>query len=162
MKNNIIKITLNPLNFNIYLKIINNKIYWSEQAEPNLEITLTPSAIIKAKIHGFEKCIKNKDIKISGDMMVAMQLREILESFDFDVETKLANIFGDFFAVNTVGFFSGMNTKKNKIIESFKQDLKEFLEDELQIIVTREEVDEFVKEVDELRFAVDRLYANRS
>ena len=43
--------------------------------------------------------------------------------------------------------------------ENFRLDVRDYLQDNLQVAVTKEEVDEFVRDVDTIRAQIERLEA---
>ena len=103
--------------------------------------------------------IKNGDIEIVGDTHVASVFHNIVSEVEIDWEELLAARIGDTMA-SQVGF----GARKIKgfmrtVRENVQLDTRDYLQDNLQVAVTQEEVDGFVQQVDTLRADVDRLEA---
>lgn len=152
-----------PLNNKIYLTLLQGVISLSgEPSAYDLEVTVRPSAVVKMQAKSIAYCIKNKDIIINGDVHLLLKLQEIFKQFDLDIESKLANVLGDFITANLMHGAKKIRKGVRRARRDFALDCQEFLQDELQVVVTREEVANFIAEVDAARLALDRLEAKIS
>lgn len=98
-------------------------------------------------------------IKVSGDMELGQQLREILRSVDIDWEEQLAKVAGDSVA-HSVGTAARkfLNWGK-KTTTNLQQDLSSYLREEAHYLPSAVEVDHYIAEVNELRHKMGRLEA---
>jgi ubiquinone biosynthesis accessory factor UbiJ len=100
-----------------------------------------------------------KSLNIEGDVELGYQFYGILKHMDIDWEEHLSRFTGDIFA-HQVGQFGralvkNLNWKKNRIQEN----ITEFIQAEKQLLPSKQEVEDFSKEVETLRQRADRLMA---
>jgi len=103
--------------------------------------------------------IKKGDIEIVGDAHIASVFHNTLREVEIDWEEMLAKYTGD-----TVAYQVGLGAKNirkfcRQLHDNMRLDMRDYLQDNLQVAPTHIEVDEFVQEVDKLRAHVDRLEA---
>lgn len=99
------------------------------------------------------------EVVISGDTRLGHQFKKILAQLDIDWEEQLSKLVGDM-AAHQIGnaardFAKWFSRSKS----SLQMDLGEYLQEEAMLVATKPEIDRFVKDVDELRDAVERLEA---
>ncbi len=99
------------------------------------------------------------DVEISGDIELGERFRDILAGADIDWEEQLAHVIGDV-AAHQIGnaVRSGLHWS-HRTLETFGQDLAEYLQYERRDLPVRHEIETFLSAVDILRADSDRLAA---
>ncbi len=128
--------------------------------EPDVEIGVSLS-MLSDYFLGVDRnqLIKNGAIEINGDSHIASVFHNTLREVEIDWEEIAAARVGDNVAHQ---FGSGARMVKNllnNIRENARLDTRDYLQDNLQVAVTQEEVNEFMHDVDSLRAQTDRLEA---
>jgi ubiquinone biosynthesis protein UbiJ len=99
-------------------------------------------------------------VRIQGDAETAHRFGKILADLDIDWEEQLSGITGDVLA-HQVG--SGARRARRWVAEltgtTLPSNLREFLQEEVRLLPTRWEADEFADAVDQVRDTAERLAA---
>lgn len=98
-------------------------------------------------------------VRIEGDSALAHRVGAILGALDIDWEEQLSRLTGDLIAHevgNTARAAADLGRRTRRTVEL---NLREYLQEEAQLLPTRYEIDEFLAEVDMLRDDVERLAA---
>ena len=99
------------------------------------------------------------DVQIIGSSDFAMQIQQIMQNSHLDWEGWLAKYTGPIFA-HAIG--QGVRESLSfaqKTASTFQQNLSEYLQEELRQLPSRNEVECFFEDLDELKLATDRLTA---
>jgi ubiquinone biosynthesis accessory factor UbiJ len=99
--------------------------------------------------------LKQEKLSISGDTEVAQLLRDILNSMDIDWEEHLSHWIGDI-AAHQVG---NAARQGKRALQGLEQTGTEYIQEELRYLPPSEEVQDFMRDVDNTRDAVERLEA---
>ena len=94
---------------------------------------------------------------ITGDTVVGQQFSNILKAVDFDWEEELARITGDPLAHQLGRAVRHVARWGRDVGNTIEQDISEYLHEELRLVPTRSEIEEFMNKVDSLRNDTDRL-----
>ena len=97
------------------------------------------------------------DVKIIGDMGLADEMRKIFSQLDLDWEGGLAEYTGDVVAHEIGKFVRGGLGFLKRTHENLQQTTKEYCQEEIRVLPTRDEMENFVSEVSKLRDDVERL-----
>lgn len=160
-KNKVIRI-----NF-IYIYILENGLYFSlemhkynlQQAIPNLTIKFPFTKSIIIFIETIKDKIDYQKLNIHGDLDLAQDFINLLRNYDAFYLNKIATVFGDICAYAADCIKQNVNDVFTDKAYDLKEMLTMYLEDELLVVATKDEVLEFNLSVDALRLAVDRLEA---
>lgn len=106
---------------------------------------------------GSSKTLFKNPVSISGDIELAQSLQKILASIDIDWEEHLSKYTGD-----TLAYHLGKIVTKTKewfgdAKINLAENITEYLQKESEHLPTRQEVDQFIAAVNELRHGVERL-----
>lgn len=121
-------------------------------------ISGTPIALAKMGITKDPKdLLFTGEITITGDTSLANQFNRLLSQLDIDWEEILAQNIGDI-AAHKIGTIShSFNQWLKRSTNSVFMDAGEYLQEEVHLSPSNAELRKFIKQVDELREATDRL-----
>lgn len=100
-----------------------------------------------------------KTIQVIGDSALATRFQEILQETKIDWEEMLAGIIGELPAHQLALYASWKLSWYKNTGNSLLLNLDEYLKEEVRLIPTRPEVDNFYSEIDALKERVERLNA---
>jgi len=103
--------------------------------------------------------LMNGDIDISGSSALVLDLAKIMQQMDIDWEAIITPLTGDIVAHQIgKGFRSLLKWSKDSG-QTFATSSKEYLEDEIQVLVPKPLAQHFASQVSDLRLATDRAEA---
>ena len=127
-----------------------------------------PDALLRGTLAGFRKLSLEDDkagplfsgqVEILGDHRVGQRFGEILAGLELDWEELLSQWLGDPLAHLLGNGARSLSRRVMGAAETAREDMGEYLREELRVTPNRFEVDDFLYSVDDLREAVDRLEA---
>ena len=166
-----------------HLERLSGKIIAVELTNPRLNLFLLPNtdgiqiqsvyndkpdATLSGQAIDFLKLLATKDrvdamfgktIQLSGDTALATRLQEILADTLIDWEGMLANLVGELPAHQLAIYATWKKNGYKNAGLSVIQNLDEYLKEEVKLIPTRPEINNFYSEIDVLRERVERLSA---
>lgn len=120
---------------------------------------------ITSTVSGFTRYVVQKDrsaIHIAGNMEVAQLLQQTFDDLEIDWEEEISKYTGDIIAHQSMRFLHGLSGL------SIDQMLQEYLQEEIKILPTKHEINDFLNDVDQMRNRVEKLqrrieqYANNN
>ena len=99
------------------------------------------------------------DVKISGDVELGQEFSEILDGLDIDWEEHLSHITGDMVAHKVGNFVRDIFAWGQQTTDTLGQDVAEYLQEESETLPNRDEVENYLSQVDVMRTDVDRMEA---
>jgi ubiquinone biosynthesis protein UbiJ len=127
-----------------------------EQQLANASIAGTPAQLLQAA------CDKNRrahDLILEGDATLISATLDLFAASQIDWEEQMARFVGDIPAHYAGQLIKTLRQAAHAVDRSISTNVSEYLQEEAQLFPNREEVNEFLTEVDALRAAVDRLEA---
>jgi len=103
--------------------------------------------------------LRTSPVTINGDAEIAEGFQELLRAARPELEEELSRHMGDVAARQVVNVIRGVTGWGRNAAVTFATNVGEYLQEEGRDLVTRTEMDEFLREVDEQREAADRLEA---
>jgi len=159
----VIQIILQPLNLSFYQCFLGGeiKLCAKYEGEPNTVITSSPLGLIRLSLLPPNKArsLFNDKIKIKGDVELGQALKKLFDEMDIDWEGHLAHFTGDVIAHQLSNFAQAGKQWGKHFKQSMQDNVTEFLQQEAQTLPCREEIEDFMADVDSLRLDVDRLEA---
>ena len=98
-------------------------------------------------------------VTINGDAEIAEGFQELLRAARPELEEELSRHIGDVAAHQVGNVLRGLTGWGRNAAATFAANVGEYLQEEGRDLVTRTEMDEFLREVDEQRETADRLEA---
>ncbi len=156
----LVAIELRGVNMNLYFLRDNNRLSVRSFADetPDAIISATPLALAQMAVQkNADKALFAGQMKISGDLDAAQALQDILSGADIDWEEHLSGIVGDVVAHQVGrGVRSLLNWASNSQ-SSLQADLSEYLLHEAKLLPDRQDLNNFLDEVDTLRSDIERF-----
>lgn len=126
------------------------KLYILDSIPAHIDVTITSTTA------GFVRYALLQDrtaLHITGSIAVAETLQQLLGNLDIDWEEELSKHTGDVIAHQAMRFMQNLRT-----IE-LDQMVAEYLQEEIKVLPTKTEMQEYLHAVDQLRSDVDRIEA---
>ena len=159
----VLEIIISPLNVNFFMCFEANelKLLADFEGRPDAIIRSSPMGLIRLSILPASKVrsLFNDKIRISGDIELGQRVKKLFDEIDIDWEGHLAQFTGDVVAYQVGSLVRKGLAFKQQVGRSIRQDISEYLQEELRAFPPREEVNDFFKEVDELSLSVERIEA---
>lgn len=127
------------------------------EGEPDTVICGRPVSLAKLSIFSDTRVMFEGDVTIRGDVQLGQRFKRAIESIDIDWEEHLSRITGDVIAHKTGHMIREMANWWRANQARAQNNGREYLQQELQVIPSREEIEDFYKSVDDLRDDVARL-----
>lgn len=108
--------------------------------------------------------IKNKaltdiPLQVSGDMAFGIQFKALFSNLEIDYEEQLAQILGDTAAYPVMQLLKAIRRWARESVKSLSENLTNYLQTEINGLVSREELQVFFSDIDDLRDDCARLEA---
>lgn len=103
--------------------------------------------------------IRSCNLSISGDLATAELLQQLIFNLDIDWEEELSKFTGDLVAHQAVYLFKRLRAYQQDSALNIEAILAEYLQEEIKLLPTQFEVNEFTSGVDDLRLQLDRCEA---
>lgn len=151
-----------PVSWQLFLRVGEDRLELLSacEDEPDCRITAPAHALASLLLSEDSNArMREADIELSGDTMLAARLQKLLRELDIDWEDQLAPIMGNLASHQSAEAIRGARQWSAKSREQLQQTLREYLQEELRILPDREEAEAFSDRLDELRLRIDRLNA---
>ncbi|HAT8636794.1 TPA: hypothetical protein JBD88_02065 [Legionella pneumophila subsp. pneumophila] len=159
-----LEMVITPLNVNFYIRFKGSEMQLLHRIDgrPDTIIHSNPIGLIRLSLLPTSKArsLFNDKIRISGDIELGQSVKKLFDEIDIDWEGHLAHFTGDVVAHQIGSFVRKGLEFKNQFSTSMQQNITEFLQEELRISPSRNELEDFFAEVDKLVLSVDRLQAH--
>ena len=163
LEGNLIEIVIEPLKvtFFMYFSQDELKLLSKPLKAPNTTIHASPLGLIRLSLLPTSKArsLFNDKIKIKGDIELGQKIKSLFDDLEIDWEGHLAQFTGDVIAHQlATNAKQGIEFTRH-IEQSMRQNVSEYLHEEARALVSREELNDFFKDIDTLRLDTDRLEA---
>ncbi len=150
-RDKVLKIDIVDLQKIVFLKITEKGIELMDNFEGSAQASVRGTTVALSQLGS------NKSLSLEGDIEFMQQLMQLTKKYRFDLGALLANIFGDVLAQQIENGLRGTMQWAKSSSEKMGWDMSAFLTDEIRLVPTRDEMNIFSDEVDELRDAVERV-----
>ena len=127
--------------------------------EPAATVSGTLPAMLRA---GILRDGIPEGVRFGGDVELGQNFQKLLQEIDFDWEEQLARVVGDLAARQIGNVVRSLHGWSKQTLKTLGKDIAEYLQEETGDLPRREEVTQFINDVDELRDAVERTAARAS
>ncbi|WP_133136141.1 ubiquinone biosynthesis accessory factor UbiJ [Legionella rowbothamii] len=153
-----------PLNVHFFIQFTQGTVELLDHYEGLADTIIhsSPLGLIRLSLLPASKArsLFNDKIRMSGNMELGQQVKKLFDEMDIDWEGHLAHFTGDVVAHQLGSFMRKGLSFTKRIDESMRQNMSEYLQEELRILPSKNELEDFYKEVDELSLSVERLQAH--
>lgn len=133
------------------------------EGEPDCRLQAPPLALSRMNDHrASAEQLFSGQVRIEGDTELAHRIGKILGAMDIDWEEQLSRYTGDLVAHDIGNLVRGAARWGRSALDTLGLDLQEYLQQELQVLPARPELEAFLADVDRLRDDVERLQARVS
>lgn len=154
-----LEVTNTPLK--IFMEARDGRIVLAERRDTPADARLagTPLALLALAGPEAEGRLRSGKVRIEGDAEIAQGFRELLEQTRPDLEEELSQIVGDVAARRVANLAREVLAFGRRATDSLATSAAEYLQEEGRDVPARIEVEEFLRDVDQLRDDVERLEA---
>lgn len=160
----VLEVIVTPLGVHFYIRFNEEKLQLLDEFEgqPNTIIHSSPLGLIRLSLLPASKArsLFNDKIRLTGEVELGQQVKKLFDELDIDWEGHLAHFTGDVVAHQLGSFFRRGLAFKKQFGESMRHNFSDYLQEELQYLPPREEVEDFFKDIDQLSLDVERLQAH--
>jgi ubiquinone biosynthesis protein UbiJ len=101
----------------------------------------------------------NGNLALEGDSASLIEFQKILSSLDMDWEAPLVRTFGDVAGHQLAQGLRGLFSWGRQASSGFSRQLEEFIVEEARLTPSRQEVEDFYQDLEDLKLRVDRMTA---
>lgn len=163
LEGRILQIIIAPLNVSFFISFADSQLQLDESAvrEPDTIIRSNPLGLIRLSLLPASKArsLFNDRIQLSGDVELGEKVKKLFDELDIDWEGHLAHFTGDVAAFQLGSLVRRGKAFAGHFSQTMQHSLREFLEDEQHLLPGREEMEDFFKDVEDLRHGTERLEA---
>jgi ubiquinone biosynthesis protein UbiJ len=157
----VLKMVIKPLDVSFFIHFTREGLLFLEKYTGPVDATIhsSPLGLIRLSVLPASKVrsLFNEDIEISGDVAFGQQVQQFFDALDLDWEGHLAQFTGDAIAYQLGHWVRKGKTFTRRLGVLIQQNVTEYLQEECRAFPPREEVNDFLNDVDELSMHVERL-----
>lgn len=145
----------------VLASIESGQVTLSTAADETADATVSGSPLSLLSLIGTDARVRlrSSPVTINGDAEIAEGFQELLRAARPELEEELSRHIGDVAAHQVGNVLRGLTGWGRNAAATFAANVGEYLQEEGRDLVTRTEMDEFLREVDEQRETADRLEA---
>lgn len=160
----ILEIIISPLNVHFFIRFAHGEMQLLPTCDdrPDTVIHSSPLGLIRLGLLPASKVrsLFNDKIRLSGDVELGQRVKQLFDELDIDWEGHLARFTGDVVAYQIGSFFRQGLALKERVDSSMRHNVTEYLQEELRVFPSCEEVNDFFSDIDELSLQTERLAAH--
>lgn len=160
----VLEMIISPLNVHFFIRFAHREMQLLAHYDghPDTVIHSSPLGLIRLSLLPASKVrsLFNDKIRMSGDVELGQQVKKLFDELDIDWEEHLAHFTGDVAAHQIGSLFRQGLAFKNRISTSMRHNVTEYLQEERRVFPSREEIDDFFTDIDELSLRTERLAAH--
>lgn len=163
LNDKVLEMIIAPLDVNFFIQFKHGEIFLLDEYEghPDTIIHSNPIGLIRLSLLPASRArsLFNDKIRLSGDIELGQKVKQLFDEMDIDWEGHLAYFTGDVIAHQIGSFVRKGFSFKNHFKQSMSENTTEYLQEELRLLPTRHELEDFYEDIDQLSMAVERLQA---
>lgn len=161
LQNKIVTLELRgtPLTMQMIFSYDTVQLKWDDFVDPDLIIRGTPLNLLHMSLATDRRKFFAEDIIIEGNMELAQQVLAVFDELEIDWEDYMSTWVGDVPAYQTGRIMRHLKNTHERMRKLFSYNINEYVHEEINLFPPKEELQQYFREVDELRMAVDRLEA---
>ena len=160
----VLEMIVSPLDVHFFMRFTKEgiELLADYPGAPDTIIHSSPLGLIRLGLLPSSKVrsLFNDQIKMSGDTEFGHAVKQLFDGIDIDWEGHLAHFTGDVVAHQVGRFVRRGRQFKNSLKTSIKENLGEYVQEEARLSPPREELEDFMNDIDALVLRVERLDAH--
>ncbi|RUR08134.1 SCP2 domain-containing protein [Legionella sp. km772] len=164
LEGKVLKLVITPLNAYFFIHFLHNEILLLEhyEGQPDTFIHSSPLGLIRLSIlpSSQARSLFNDQIRIEGDVELGQKIKQLFDEMDIDWEGHLAQFTGDIVAYQIGSLVRKGIQFKQQLSSSMRLNVSDYLQEELRLVPSQNELDDFFRDIDELSLDVERLTAH--
>ncbi len=165
LNDKIVAIHVRGLDIRFYLFFSANGVHLQKnfQGATHTQISGTPFGLFCLGTQSNEKgAAFSQDVAVTGDLELGQLVKDFFANVDIDWEEHLSHCVGDIAAHSIANVTRNTLAWSKQTATTLRQDLSEYLQEEARHFPSREEVNDFLSDVDKLRDDYERIEARLS
>lgn len=159
-----LEMIISPLNINFFIHFNEGKIQLLDHYDEKVDTVIysNPLGLIRLSLlpASQARSLFNDKIRMTGNVELGQHVKKLFDEMDIDWEGHLARFTGDVVA-HQIGSIMRKGIAFTRHVEqSVRQNMTEYLQEELRVVPSKYELEDFFSEVDELSLTVERLQAH--
>lgn len=159
----VIEMIISPLHVNFFICFKEGQIALVDTYEGTADTVIhsSPIGLIRLSLLPASRArsLFNDKIRISGDVELGHQVKQLFDEMDIDWEGHLAYFTGDVVAHQIGSLIRKGIHFKNQFSQSMSNNITEYLQEELNVLPSHQELTDFYQDIDTLSLDVERLQA---
>lgn len=158
----VLRATITTFDWSFYIKIHSQQLELTEDDPGFIDAAFEAGISALTKAAFSEKVGISEEIELHGDTAMIQTIINIFKQIEIDWEECIANYTGDAIAHGIGNVARGIKAFHQKIFETNQLNIKEYLQEEVNLLVSPFAIDDFCKDVDSFRDEVERIDAKIS
>lgn len=160
LSEHVLAVTVEPMELTVYVALGTDAVELRHhfEGEPSVHVR-GPLPALAQLASGHQSNLKTTGVQISGDSGVLLELRGIFQNLELDWEEALCQLLGDVAGHGAAQTLRQAGRWLRDRGASSRRLLSEFVTEELRVLPPRQELEDFYRAVDDLRFDLDRAEA---
>lgn len=162
LRGRVIGLAVAPLNWQLYIEFVDGGVRVADTVDGEVDVAVAgalPDILRMAAAQAGGSSSLPRGLQIHGDVMLLNRFREMLVAAEFDPEELLARYMPGHTAHRVATGLQGLFQWGRETVATLGLDTAEYLREETGDLVHREDVDDWMKQVDAVRDGTDRLEA---
>lgn len=146
-------------NYQVFFIFSDNQIQLAARCERTADVTLCGSFFdfLRLSSQSDSAALFKNEIEVDGDLDVAEQFKILFAHLDIDWEEQLSHLTGDLIAHQIGNFLRAITDWARNSGVVLREDVTEYLQEEVRLLPTRIELENFYVDVDTVRNDVERV-----
>jgi ubiquinone biosynthesis protein UbiJ len=163
LQGRIVNLIIEPLGIDFFICFDNQQMLLLDDVvgTPDTTIYSSPLGLIYLSLLPASqiRSLFNDKIRLSGDIELGQQVKKLLDELDIDWQGYLAHFTGDIVAYQLGSLIKQGHAFQQRFSQSMCEHTTDYLQDEWRFFPTREEVEDFFHDVDQLSIDSERIHA---
>lgn len=160
----VIALVIVPLRAEIFITFENHSIILLDvcpRGQPDTTIESSPLGLIRLSLLPVSKArsLFHDEVVITGDIQLGQRIKQLFDTIDIDWEGHIARFTGDVIAYQIGSVFRRGRDFHRQVAHALTENAKEYVQEELKILPSAEEVRDVFEDIEILAQKVERLEA---
>ena len=158
-----LKLVINPIQIHFFIFFSDGELHLLDQYDKEVDTIIHSNPIGFLRLGLLPstelRSLFNNEVNITGDVELGQQVKQLFEELDIDWEGQLAQFTGDVPAYQIGSLIRKGLAFQKQVTNSMCLNVNEYVHEELRLLPSKMELDDFFHDVDELSLDVERLQA---